>query len=548
MIKNLLNLQTRNISFASLILAASYLTSALLGVLRDRLLAGRFGAGNELDIYYTAFTIPDFIALILVFGAISAAIIPIFSSYYVKSKEEAWEYTSSLFTVFLVSLIVVCVFLIIMTPLLVSWIAPGFPEEKKATTALLMRIMFLSPIILGISNIISGILHVFHRFLVTALAPLMYNLGIIIGILFFVPRFGLQGLAFGVVLGGLLHLCIQIPAFIYSGFTYSVHSPFKHSGVLKTLKLMVPRSLGLGAGQFNTIVTTAIASTLITGSVAILNLANNLSAMMVNTFAVSLSTALFPALSLSFSRDDKKDFERKFSRALNQIIFLTIPLGILIFILRAQIVRVVFGTGRFDWIDTRLTAACLGVFSLSLCAQGLVFILSKTFYAAHNTKIPAIISVATVVFNIVMSLFFVGLVNAHGMFFRAIQMVLKLEGIQNIGVVGLSLAFSLTAIVEALFLLWFIYKKLKVFRLKNFSESLGKILISSFCMAVTALLVRQGVVYFSIVKLETFMGVFLQLSLSTVVAVFVYIATASFLHSPELRTIKESFGLKRREN
>ena len=294
MITKLLNTQTKSISFASLILAVSYFFSAMLGLFRDHLLAGKFGAGNELDVYYAAFTIPDFVALILVFGAISSAIIPIFSSYLSNSEDDAWKYAANLLNIFLVFLITVCLVFIIFAPFFVSLIAPGFSPEKRETTALLMRIMFLSPIILGVSNIISGILQVFKRFLVTALAPLLYNLGIIIGILFFVPKFGLVGLAFGVVFGGVLHLLIQLPVFFHSGFVYKPLFNFKHAGVVKTLKLMVPRSLGLGAGQLNTIATTAIASTLITGSITVFSLANNLSSIMVNAFAVSLSTAFFP--------------------------------------------------------------------------------------------------------------------------------------------------------------------------------------------------------------------------------------------------------------
>ncbi|MCX6721262.1 MAG: hypothetical protein NT026_01520, partial [Candidatus Staskawiczbacteria bacterium] len=201
MIQKFLNTQTKSISSASLILAGSYFLSALLGLIRDRLLAGTFGAGNELDVYYTAFTVPDFIALILIFGAIAAAVIPIFSSYFIKDEKEAWKYVSTLLNVFLSFLILICVILIIFTPFLISVIAPGFSGAKKETAVLLMRIMFLSPIILGASNLISGILQVFHRFLVTALAPLLYNIGIIIGIFFFLPRFGLPGLAWGVVLG-----------------------------------------------------------------------------------------------------------------------------------------------------------------------------------------------------------------------------------------------------------------------------------------------------------------------------------------------------------
>src|SRR3989339_602751 len=314
MIQRFLNSQAKSISSASLILAASYLASAFLGLFRDRLLAGTFGAGNELDVYYTAFTVPDFIALILIFGAISAAVIPIFSSYIIKSKEQAWEYVSALFNIFLGFLILVCIVLIIFTPLIISLVAPGFSGDKKEMAVLLMRIMFLSPIILGASNMISGILQVFHRFLVTALAPVMYNLGIITGILFFVPKFGISGLAWGVVLGGVLHLAIQVPAFIFSGFKYKLNFNFRHEGVIKTIKLMAPRSLGLAAGQLNTIVITAIASTLMAGSIAVFNLANNLSAILVNTVALSLSTAIFPSMSMAFLQAEEEKFVQMFFR------------------------------------------------------------------------------------------------------------------------------------------------------------------------------------------------------------------------------------------
>lgn len=541
MIQKILNTQTKRVGFASLILMGSYFTSALLGLLRDRLLASKFGAGNELDAYYAAFTVPDFIALILIFGAISAAIIPIFSSYYVRSKEEAWQYVSAVLNIFLALLIAVCLLLIVFTPFLVSLIAPGFSAAKKADTALLMRIMFLSPILFGVSNVISGILQVFSRFLATALAPVMYNLGIISGILFFVPLFGISGLAFGVVLGAFLHLLIQLPSFFHSGFKCKKIFNIRHPGVLKTIKLMVPRSLGMGASQFNIIIITAIGSTMATGSIAIFNLANNMSSILTNAIAISLSTAIFPAMSLAYSREDKTGFEKKFSVAFKQILFLLIPSSVLIFILRAQIVRVILGTGRFNWTDTRLTAACLGIFAMGLFAQGLIFILSKTFYAAHNTKIPAAIGVAVVVFNILLSLFFVWLLGQSQIFLNFMQYVLRLEDIENIKVVALPLAFTITAIVQASLLLFFLHQKLRTFKVNDISKSLYKILAASLIMAIAAFLTRQGLVVFKIVELQTFLGIFLQFFSSGVVGMIFYILISYLLKSSELKIIAGSF-------
>jgi len=537
--QNILHSQAKSISSASLILAVSYLMSAILGLVRDRLLAGTFGAGNELDVYYAAFTVPDFVSLILIFGAISAAVIPIFSSYLVKSKDDAWKYVSTLLNVFLLSLIIVCVILIIFTPAIISLTAPGFSGHKKDLAVMLMRIMFLSPIILGTSNLISGILQVFHRFLVTAVAPLLYNLGIIIGILFFVPRFGLQGLAWGVVLGGVLHLAIQLPVFFFSGFRYKANFNYKDPGVIKTIKLMAPRSLGLGAGQLNTIATTAIASTLLAGSIAVFNLANNLSSIMVNAVAVSVSTASFPSMSMAFLMDDGEEFLRKFSRIFCQIIFLVIPISLLLLILRAQIVRVVLGVGKFGWADTKLTTACLGILALNLIAQALILFLSKTFYAAHNTKIPAIISGLTVAFNICLSLLLVWLVRFSPGFDLFLQNFLRLGGVANVGVIALALSYTITAVLECSLLLYMFCKKFPKLKIKEIFDSLYKILVASLIMAVVTFIMRQFLG--SVVSLQTFWGIFFQLVVSGCVGVAVYAISTYLLKSPENKNLVDSF-------
>jgi len=535
----ILNSQTKSISSASLILAISYLFSAFLGLIRDRLLAGTFGAGKELDVYYIAFVVPDFVALILVFGAISSAVIPIFSGYLLKSKEEAWHYVSLLFNVFLGFLVVVCLVLMFFAPVIISLIAPGFSGEKKELAVMLMRIMFLSPIILGASNMISGILQVFHRFLVTAMAPLLYNLGIIIGILFFVPKFGLPGLAWGVVFGGVLHLLIQLPAFFFSGFRYKASFNYKDAGVIKTIKLMVPRSLGLGAGQINTIATTAIASTLMAGSIAVFNLANNLSLILVNAVAVSVSTASFPAMSMAFLNEEKDEFIRKFSSIFRQIIFLVIPISLLLLILRAQIVRVVFGAGKFGWADTKLTTACLGILALNLVAKALILFLSKTFYAAHNTKIPAVISGLTVAFNILLSLLLVWLVRYFPGFNLFLQSILRLGGVANIGVIALALAYTITAILEGVLLLYLFFKKFPKIQTKEIINSLYKILIASLVMVVVTFIIRQ--LLGSIVSLQNFWGIFFQLIVSGGIGDSVYAILTHLLKSPENKIIIDSF-------
>jgi len=542
MIQKFLNSQTKSISSASLILAISYLGSAVLGLARDRLLAGTFGAGNELDVYYTAFTVPDFIALILIFGAIAAAVIPIFTSYLVRDKEEAWKYVSTLLNVFLGFLIIVCVILMVATPFIVSMIAPGFEGHKRELAIMMMRIMFLSPIILGASNMISGILQVFNRFLVTAFAPLLYNLGIIIGIVFFVPYFGLPGLAWGVVLGGIMHLLIQLPAFFHSGFKYRPDFNFRDPGVVRTIRMMVPRSLGLGAGQLNTMAITSIASTLVAGSIAVFNLANNLSMILVNAIAVSVSTASFPAMSAAFLKDEKDEFLQKFSSIFRQILYLTIPLSLLILFLRAQIIRVFLGAGKFDWGDTRLTTACLGILALNLIAPQLVLFLSKTFYAAHNTRIPAIISIITVILNIILSLFFVWLIKFSPGFYLFLVNALRLGGVANIGVIGLAMAYSITGTLQGAALLFMFYKKFPKVKTNEILDSLYKIIIASTIMVIVTLAVRQFLG--NVVSLQTFWGIFFQLVASGVVGVTTYALATHYLKSPESKTILTTLSRK----
>ena len=218
MLKKILNSQSKTIISAAVILGAASLVSRVLGLFRDRILAGQFGAGDELDIYYAAFRIPDLVYSLLVLGAISAGFIPVFVGYLEKDKNRAWYLASSVLNLIGFSLVAVAGLLTIITPWLIKLVAPGFNSEKLDLTIQLTRIMFLSPFFLGLSAVFGGILQSFRRFLIYSLAPVMYNLGIIFGALFLIKPFGLIGLAYGVVLGAFLHLVVQIPTAWFCGF------------------------------------------------------------------------------------------------------------------------------------------------------------------------------------------------------------------------------------------------------------------------------------------------------------------------------------------
>jgi len=536
LLKKISGHEAKNVSLAALILSVFSFVSFILGLLRDRLITGRFGAGNELDAYYAAFRIPDFIAMVLMTGAIGVAVIPIFTKNLVRSKEQAFGYISNLLNLSLVGLIVICAVLFIFTPQITSVIAPGFTGDKKEITTVLTRIMFLSPILMGISNIISAILRVFQKFLITALAPIFYNLGSIIGIVFFVPRMGLAGLAWGIVLGAAMHFVIQLPAFFRTGFKIKKIFNFLDKDFLLTLKLTIPRAIGLAAGQINLVVVTIIGSTLVPGSVGVFSLANDLSLPILGLIAVPFATAVFPALSLAFSKGEKKEMLARFFSVFRQILFLIIPLSAIAFILRAHLVRIAFGTGRFDWSATKLTAACFGIFMFGLFAQGLIYLVAKAFYAMHNTKIPALTSVFSILTTAGFGYFFVWLLSFQNFFSVFLSQALKIDGMANLAVVGLPLAIALDAIIQLALLLLFFRIKIPDFRSKEIFSSLGKVLWATALTVIFTYLVRQ--LLGGYMGGQTFLLLFVQTLLAGGLGLAFYLVAAHILKLPEATALR----------
>ena len=539
MFKRFLNSKSKTIFSAAFILAAAALTSRILGLFRDRLLAGRFGAGDELDIYYAAFRLPDLVFSILIMGAISSAFIPIFAQSFRKNKKEAWQLVNGVLNLAFLSLIVVAGILAIFAPQIISLIAPGFSGAKREMTILLTRIMFLSPIVLGISSILSGVLQYFHRFLVYSLAPIMYNVGIILGILIFVPAWGLVGLAWGVVLGAFLHMLIQLPSAIYSGFSWRPILDIYHKGVRKIIKLMIPRTIGLAGFQINFLVITAIASTLASGSIAVFNLSNNLQYVPIGIFGIAFATAVFPNLAKAFAWKRKKTFSKDFSSTFSQILFLIVPLSALFFILRAQIVRVILGTGEFGWIDTRLTAAALGIFSLSIFAQSLIPLISRAFYAFQNTRTPVLISLTSIVLNICFSFFFVWVLGNSNIIASLLSGILKLKGLKEFAILGLPLAFSLANIINFAILLKLFAKKINWWQPKYILTSFSKIVLATLLLGFTT----YSLLYILDLFLDThtFIGIFLQGILAAIAGIVVYCLVMMLLKSKEIIDIKQIF-------
>ena len=527
MIKRLLNGQINSITMAAFLVASSSLASRFLGIFRDRILAGEFGAGDTLDIYYAAFRLPDLIYNLLILGALSAGFIPIFTRLLKSSKEKAinlisgeenkpaWELASNTLNVLAVSLIILCGLGIIFAPWIMRLITPGFNSGKIDLTAKLSMIMFLSPIFLGISSVFGGILQSFKRFFVYSLSPIFYNIGIIIGALYFVPIWGIYGLAWGVVLGALAHMVVQLPTLLQLGFKYYFKLDLKNKQLRKIGTMMIPRTFSLAIAQINLLIITIIASTLISGSLAIFNFANNLQSFSIGIFGISFAVAAFPALSrVAF---DKKNLVKNISLTVRQILFFMIPSTVLLLTLRAQITRVVLGTGQFDWQDTVLTIDTLSFFCLSLFAQALIPLLVRVFYARYNSKTPFIIGLIVTVINIFLSI--------------------RLS--RTMGVAGLALAFSITNIINFV-ILWFILR----FELGSLDQARIFISIIKFSLAALACGVAvQGtkLIVWPFVDMTKLWGILAQGLLAGSFGIIIYLLVCLLLQTEELINFWQSF-------
>ncbi|MFH1671368.1 MAG: murein biosynthesis integral membrane protein MurJ [Candidatus Portnoybacteria bacterium] len=502
MFKKILNNKSKSIAAAAIVLGAASLISRLLGLVRDRILAGTFGASNELDIYYAAFRIPDLVYSLLVLGAISAGFIPVFLNYLQRDKGQAWYLASSVLNLMTLSLIIACSLLIVFAPYLMKLVAPGFSEDKLSMAIKLTRIMFLSPIFLGLSAVLGGILQSFRRFLVYSLGPIMYNLGIIFGALFLVRYFGLLGLAIGVVLGAFLHMAVQIPTAVLCGFRWSPVFNFKFIGVKRIFRLMPPRILSLTLYQVNAWLVTVLASFLAVGSIAVYNLAHNIWSFPLGIFGISFVLASFPKLSQSAQKKDKDGFIKTFSITLRQILFFILPASVLFIALRSQIVEVILGTGRFTQADIILTYQTLAFLSLSLFAEALVLLFLRGFFAYEDAWKP----------------FFLGLVAS------GIRISLAWYFSKTMGVPGLALGFSLGSIFYLIFLFIALKRKLGGLNGEKIFVPAGKMLFAS---------ILAGVITYASLSL-TNISALTQGGLAGLIGVLAYFLIAWILRVKEL--------------
>lgn len=500
-------------STASVILIITLLFSNILGVIRDHYLTQKIPT-DTLSTYYAAFRIPDLLFNVLILGAISSAFIPVFSSLINKSeKDEAWRMANSVINIAILSLLVACLVLAVLIPWLAPLFVPGFDSVELETTIKLTRIMLISPIFFGLSYIFGAILNSYKRFAIYSLAPLVYNISIILGTLFLAPRVGIMGVAIAVVVGAFFHMIIQIPVAVKLGFKWQAVFDFKNNYVRKIGFLMLPRAIGLGANQILLIVFTGIASTLAGSAIAVYNLADNIQTMPMVVFGTSFAMAIFPTLSEKAAAKNWQGFILDFTKTLRSILFFMVPIVFGVVMLRAQIVRIILGSGHFGWQQTIDTANTLGFFAIALVFTSIIPLFARSFYALHNTKIPMIITIMTVVLSIV-----VGKILAEKM-----------------GITGLALAYSVGSFFNAVVLYLILRKRIVIAEWPIFGFFV-KIFIASVIMAVALQEAKFLAAIF--VDMTRFWGVLLQTFFAVSISVGVYLILCWIFGCEEISSVK----------
>lgn len=403
----LLNTQNTILS-AAFILAVTTGLNAGLGFLKGRLLAQYFGVSANLTIFYTADRIPFLIYSVLVIGAISTVFIPVFASILKHDKDKAFKTASAIITATLVFFLVLGGAVFALAPLIIRGLAVGkFTESEIALGTNLMRIMLAAQLILVAGSLITSVLQSFKIFLLPALAPLLYNIGMIVGIVFLSPKFGIYGPALGVVIGATLHFFIQLPALPRTSFKFIPNLNLRDKGIREIATLIPPRILNVFLANTVDTINNSLAILVSAPSVIFLKFATQLQTFPVNLFGISISSASLPTLSALSDKDNMEKFKDTFLTSLHQMMFLVMPLGMILLILRIPVVRLVYGVSNFPWEATLKTAYSLAFFSVSIFSQSGNYLITRAFYALKDTRTPVVVSICTAVVNIGLSLIFV---------------------------------------------------------------------------------------------------------------------------------------------
>jgi putative peptidoglycan lipid II flippase len=431
----------------------------------------------------------------------------------------ARRFFSEVVTALGLSLLIVSVILWICMPFLAPILAPGFTDVQLHGLVLTSRIMLFSPIILGLSNTIATITQMEQRFLVYSMAPMLYNIGIIIGSTLLYKHLGLTGLALGVVIGAFLHGLVQVPVLMHAKFVPRFVSRINWKEMFEIVKISLPRTFGLSISGLTAVILGAFVTRTGEGAVSIFNLTYNLQSVPIGIIGISFSVASFPSLVQLFHDDKKDQYVAYIVKAVRHIVLWSVPVTVLFIVLRAHIIRILLGTGSFSWNDTRLASASLLLFALSVIAQSLVHLFVRAFYAEGDTKHPVLFNIIGEIVTIVLAFLLPFLAIHVPSFQNWFETVLRVKGILHTGMLLFPLAFTIGNIVNIILLLWFFWKRW-VPPSGGIWQTVGITSLGSVFAGVGAYIVLQ--VLAGPINQGTFWGIVLQGGIAGIVGVMLW--------------------------
>jgi putative peptidoglycan lipid II flippase len=452
--KILFSAQSSVLSAATLIMIM-IIASSILGLIRQRVLAYFFAPG-QLSLFFAAFRLPDTIFEVLVYGTFSSSFIPVFTRLLKKENNQAWQVAA---TVAKIGLLVYAVFVTIMFFLanpVYSVLAPGFSPVERAKIVWMARVLFISEGFFVVSYILTGVLESLKRFLVPALAPLFYNLGIISGTIIFSGRFGLMAPAIGVFMGAAMHFLVQFPLATKLGFRFS-HKLEITEEVKSVGKLAAPRVIELSVSQVVEGVQLFLSSLISKAAYTYFTFGNTLQVFPITLFGTSIAKAALPTLSRQ--TDSLGEFRKTLFKALYQMSFAVLPIATTLAVLRIPIVRLVYGTNIFTWESTVQTGMVLSAFAFGIIFQAIAGLFARGFYALHDTRTPVAISISSMILNIILDFIFV-----KGFSFPTW---------------GLALGFSLGNALQATLLYLFMTKRIDGHSQLTSLKPIGKTIVST---------------------------------------------------------------------
>ncbi|MBN1875529.1 MAG: murein biosynthesis integral membrane protein MurJ [Anaerolineae bacterium] len=456
---------------AAALVMMAFALSRVLGLVRQMVFGLYFGAASEMDAYVAALRIPEAIFLVVAGGALGSAFIPLFTYRLAHAQVmPAWRLASSIINLLLVLLIPLTLLCIVFAPWLVQTIvAPAMTPSMQAQTVNLMRVMLLSTAIFGVSGIVMGTLNAHQHFLLPAIAPILYNLALIGGaVIGAMTSLGTMGPAIGMVVGAVLHLCIQVPGLVRYQARYMPVLGVDDPGVLQVGRLMLPRVLGVAAVQINFVVSNNLASRLGPGAISALDYAWRVMLLPQGIFAQAVGTAAFPTFSAQSARGAIEELRKTLLATVKTMITVTIPASMGLIFLGGPIITVLFQQGAFDVAATRSVAWALRFFAIGLVGHSVIEVLARAFYALHDTWTPALAAVGSVLLNVLL-----GLLLPPG--FVAL-------GLPSHS--GLACANALSALSETVVLLILIQSRIGRLNWRQFISLVGRVVLASTGMAL----------------------------------------------------------------